>query len=197
MALRDLESLGLQWLTFNVDTFDKWGGWVSEKYQSLARVALWVYGPLMVMDDVPQFVAPRGRNFNDWLVGDYRKWLRVRGLPEEGAKDELRKRIKGYMDLPEGEQPRVLPPEYGSADGVMVMLRRMVLMLTTLLQPAVEGEVHANILALRIRLFLNSVEEFDKPLRLARKMKQGKKRKDEKKNISEEPKKKVGQCRCG
>ena len=59
--LTRVEVLKLQWLTFNVKTFGgKWGGWVSEKFQSLARISLWVYGPLLLVKDVP-FVTPDKR----------------------------------------------------------------------------------------------------------------------------------------
>jgi hypothetical protein len=41
----------------------------------------------------------------------------------------------------------------------------MVVMLTTLMQPVVDGVSHSQILAVRIRLFLNAVEEFEMPMR--------------------------------
>jgi hypothetical protein len=162
--LKDLENLKLQWLTFNVKSFDTWGGWVSEKFQSLSRVALWVYGGLMVIDDIPPFVEPVGRSVDQWYKEDYKKWLRVRGKPTGGDKNELRDRVKNYMSLPEEQQPKFLPPECGTATGMMDMLRFMVLMFTTLLQPAVEGEKHAEMVALRIRLFMNATVAFEGPL---------------------------------
>jgi hypothetical protein len=48
----------------------------------------------------------------------------------------------------------------GSADGMMRMLRCMVVMFTTLMQLAIEGEKHAEMIALHVRLFLNAVVEF-------------------------------------
>jgi hypothetical protein len=45
------------------------------------------------------------------------------------------------------------------------MLRSMVVLLTTIMQPTVEGESHQDILELRTRLFMNAVEEFERPLR--------------------------------
>jgi hypothetical protein len=56
--LTQLDNLKLGWLTFQVDTFDGWGGWVSEKFHSLSRVALWIYGPLMTVDEVEPFTPP-------------------------------------------------------------------------------------------------------------------------------------------
>lgn len=163
--LSELESLKLGWLTFNVKSFDTWGGWVSEKYQSLARVALWVYGPLTILDDVAEFVEPTDRPIDKWLVGDYKKWLKVRGLPHEGKKAEVQQEVLRQKAMPIENQTKILPPQHGSAEGMMTMLRSMLMMLATILQPAVSGESHSKILALRVRLFLSALEEFDEPLR--------------------------------
>jgi hypothetical protein len=45
------------------------------------------------------------------------------------------------------------------------MLRSMVVLLTTIMQPTVEGESHQDILELRRRLFMNAVEEFERSFR--------------------------------
>jgi hypothetical protein len=50
-------------------------------------------------------------------------------------------------------------------EGMLALLRSMVVMLTTLLQPKVDGQAHYYVLHLRIRIFLSCIEEFDKPLR--------------------------------
>jgi hypothetical protein len=57
------------------------------------------------------------------------------------------------------------PPSYEKANGVILMLRSMVVLLTTIMQPTVEGKSHQDILELRTRLFMNAVEEFERPLR--------------------------------
>jgi hypothetical protein len=159
--LKDVEELKLQWLTFNVKTFDSWGGWISEKFQSLTRIALWIYGGLMVIDDVPPFVEPERCTVDQWYKEDYKKWLKVRGEPTEGDKDLLKERVMNFLKLPVVQQPQFLPMECGSADGMMRMLRCMVVMFTTLMQPAIEGEKHAKMIALRVRLCLNAVVEFE------------------------------------
>lgn len=167
--LKDLESLKLQWLTFNVKTFDSWGGWASEKFQSLSRVALWIYGPLMEVDDVPPFLEPEDRAVENWLVDQYRKWLKAVGKDSTGCQSELKARVLHYKSLPLDQQPQFLPKACGSAKGVLQVLRTMVMMLTTVLQPAVEGEKHSRILSVRVRLFLSAVAEFEAPLRMMKK----------------------------
>jgi hypothetical protein len=163
--LQQLDDLKLSWLSFQVDRFDNWTGWVSEKYHSLSRVALWIYGPLMIVDDVPPFVPPMGIEPQHWRLEHYKKWLTVRSLPNNGSKDELKARVMAYLALPQEQQPKLPPPSYGKANGVILMLRSMVVLLTTIMQPTVEGKSHQDILELRTRLFMNAVEEFERPLR--------------------------------
>jgi hypothetical protein len=73
--------------------------------------------------------------------------------------------VLGYLSLPDKEQPKLLAPLYGTADGVIHMIRSMVILLTTLMQPSVNGEDHKDILELRTRIFLNAVDDFERPLR--------------------------------
>jgi hypothetical protein len=151
--LKDLEELKLQWLTFNVKTFDLWGGWISEKFQSLSRIALWIYGGLMVVDNVPPFVEPKGCTVDLWYKEDYMKWLKVRGEPTEGDKDLLKESVMNFLKLPVDQQPQFLPMECSSADGMMRMLRYMVVMFTALMQLAIEVEKHAKMIALHMPFF--------------------------------------------
>jgi hypothetical protein len=134
------------------------------KSSTLSRVALWIYGPLMIVDEVEPFTPPAGREPKDWQVDEFKKWLTICSLPINGTKEELKGQVLEYLSLPLEQQPKVIPPTYGTADGVMCMLRPMVVLLTTLMQPGVEGESHLDILELRTRLFLNAVEDFEKPL---------------------------------
>ena len=165
--LESVEALKLQWLTFNVKTFGGWAGWVSEKFQSLSRIALWLYGPLLVVTSKSNFTEPEG-DLDTWNADSLRMFLRVRGLPEKGKKQIIHSMVARIKSLPATQQPPLLPDEYGPAEDVLAMLRSMVLMLTTILQPSFDGESHSRILSLRIRMFLNNLEKFDAPLRRRR-----------------------------
>jgi hypothetical protein len=90
--LKDVEELKIQWLTFN-----SWGGWISEKFQSLSRIcALDLRRPYMVVDDVPPFVEPEGHTVDQWYKEDYKKWFKVRGEPTKGDKDLLKERVMNF-----------------------------------------------------------------------------------------------------
>ena len=118
--LTDVDNLKLQWLSFNVKTFGgKWGGWVAEKYQSLARIALWVYAPLMLIKDGPEFVEP-DNNVSNWFAKDYQTFLRIRGLDYSGKKEVVGAKVREIMALPEDERPPVLPPSYMEMQSVLL-----------------------------------------------------------------------------
>ena len=107
----------------------------------------------------------RSQKVDKWLVVHYKKWLKVRGLSDKGLRPELQAKVKAFLAMPIEDQPKVLPKNYGDPDRVLELLRTMVVMLTTILQPSIEGESHGRILALRIRMFLNAVEDFELPMR--------------------------------
>jgi hypothetical protein len=68
-------------------TGEKLGGWVSENYLALARLACWFYGPLGAIvstrtpEDVP--VGPH----NKWGVEQLRTWLVARGITVDNMVD--------------------------------------------------------------------------------------------------------------
>ena len=92
-----------------------------------------------------------------------------------------------YKSLPLEQQPPIKPKEYGDPDAVLKLLRAMVLMMTTLLQPAVKGEAHSRILGVRVRLFLSVLEEFEIPMRRKKQSNTSKKKAGKKAVVETEP----------
>ena len=164
VLLQQLDDLKLKWLVFVPRTFShKWGGWVSKNYASLTRVALWIYGPLMTIDDAPPYEDPTG-DPNKWKVAKYKAWLKARGLDTNGNKPELQPRVMNFMMGDPGEIPPILPNMYGSASDMIDMVKSMVLLVTTLFQDRVEKHTQP-ILELRVRIFLTRFHKFDKAMR--------------------------------
>jgi hypothetical protein len=60
-------------------TFGSWGGWVSEKMQLLRHICLWLYGPLLLIDDAVEYKDPE-KPVKEWYISECRKWLEARGL---------------------------------------------------------------------------------------------------------------------
>jgi hypothetical protein len=122
---------------------------------------------LLALDEVVEHVFPEPdvRSPSNWVIKDYRKWMALRGLSEDGTKAELKEKVLAYLAQPMEEQPPILPPKYGPASQLLATLRSMVLMCATMMQPHVEGIETKNILSLRIRIFLGELEKFDGALR--------------------------------
>jgi hypothetical protein len=161
--MEDINSLNLPWLTLLPSTIkDKWGGWVSKNYASLLRVALWIFAPIMTIDDADAYSDPIG-DPKKWTVKMYQVWLRVRGLDSKGKRQTLSERVLPFFD--EGcVAPPILPQQYASANEMIEMLQSLVLMVATIFQKSV-NENTKTLLELRIRLFLTRFQRFDEPMR--------------------------------
>jgi hypothetical protein len=160
--LQQLDELKIGWLVFMPSSFGmKWGGWVSKHYQSLVRVALWIYGPLMAIDDGPCYEDPK-TDPTKWTVILLQNWLKARGLDASGIKSELQPRVMDYLHR--DHVPPIKPNMYGSAEDMLEMLKSMVVLVTTLLHNQVELRTK-DIIELRVRIFLSRFERFDKPMR--------------------------------
>jgi hypothetical protein len=161
--LQQLDDLKLSWLTFVPRTFgEKWGGWVSKNYSSLARVSLWIFGPLLTIDNAAPYQDP-SRAKEEWKLNDLQAWLKARGLCSKGKKEDLKKRVFDLLLGPPGEIPPILPPLYGTAEDMIEMVKSMLVLVTMIFQDSVQKHTR-EILELRIRVFLSRFEKFDKPM---------------------------------
>jgi hypothetical protein len=162
--LLQLDELKLGWLLFIPKSFGaKWGGWVSKNYQSLTRVALWIYGPLMAIDDGPPYEDPVGDPMK-WTNPLLVAWLKARGLDGTGNRDVLLPRVMHLLLGDPTNIPPIQPNLYGNAEDMLDMIKSLVLLVTTVLQNSVQRGTRDTI-ELRVRLFLNRFERFDAPMR--------------------------------
>jgi hypothetical protein len=89
LLMEELNVLKLPWLTLLPNTIkEKRGEWVSKNYASLLRVALWIFSPIMTIDNVDEYIEPEG-DPRKWTVKEYQGWLRVRGLDSKGKRKDL------------------------------------------------------------------------------------------------------------
>jgi hypothetical protein len=161
--MEDLNSLKLKWMTLLPNTIkDKWGGWVSKNYSSLLRVALWVFAPLMTIDNAVNYVDPTEEP-KKWTVKMMQGWLRARELDHKGKRKELLERVLPFFETG-AIIPPIVPEKYSSANEMIEMLQSLVLMVGTLFQKSVHQDCR-NILELRIRVFLTRFQRFDEPMR--------------------------------
>jgi hypothetical protein len=132
--MEELNVLKLPWLTLLPNTIkEKWGGWVSKNYASLLPIALWIFGPIMTIDDADEYIEPEG-DPKKWTVKEYQGWLRVRGLDSKGKSKDLEERY--FHCLRRGQ----LSHQYASATEMIEMLQALVLMVATIFQTTVHQE---------------------------------------------------------
>jgi hypothetical protein len=161
--MEDLNALKLPWIVLLPGTIkDKWGGWVSKHYASLIRVALWVFAPLMTIDDSEQYTDPIG-DPKKWTVKQYQAWLKARKLESKGKRVDLEKRVLSYYNSDE-PLPPIVPMEYCTAFEMLDMLRSFVVLVSTIFQDKVEADTREQ-LEIRIRIFLTKFAAFDEPMR--------------------------------
>jgi hypothetical protein len=111
---------------------DKWGGWVSKNYALLLRVALWVFAPIMTIDDADAYTDPTG-DPTKWTVKMHQVWLRARDLDAKGKRTDLAERVLPFF-VPNVIVPPILPQQYATANEMIEMLQLLVLMVATVFQ---------------------------------------------------------------
>jgi hypothetical protein len=141
---------------------DKWGGWVSKNYASLLCVALWVFAPIMTIDDADAYTNPTC-DPTKWTVKMYQLWLQARGLDAKGKRNDLLERVLPFF-VPDVIAPPILPQQYATANEMIEMLQLLVLMVATVFQKSVDAKTK-NLLDLRLCIFLTRFQRFDKPMR--------------------------------
>ena len=117
----------------------------------------------MAIDDATPYEDPEGDPMK-WTVPMLQDWLKARGLDHSGNKPQLQPRVVSYLQGPPENIPPIQPDLFGSAEDMLEMLKSMVLLVTTLFQDKMERNT-ADILELRIRLFLTRFHRFDQPMR--------------------------------
>lgn len=106
--LESIDALGLHWARLQGYRKGSFGGWISENYLDFSRVMAWFFDDMTDLLAEPAFCEPRVKEQKHWTKVENEGWLSCRGLPTNGKADELRERVKGYMQQ-RGGPPRRLP----------------------------------------------------------------------------------------
>ncbi|MFY7881041.1 MAG: hypothetical protein ACOVR6_01995 [Fimbriimonas sp.] len=161
-TLEGIQVNGLDWCRCIPYKAGKLGGWVSENYVGVARLLPWLYS---CIDDVAAdatFIEPI-RDQRRWTVKENFSWLSIRGLETNGNAEQLRTRVKCYMNQPTGPPP-VLPPAGGGVENVITMISSLKAMVARIMKKSVtdmdivDAERH-------IKIFLTAFETFDGEMR--------------------------------
>ena len=156
-VLEAVGKLHLNWCVAIAINGSKFGGWVSENYLALARLARWFFSLLPFLTPGPPYRDPT-RPLPTWSVKELRDWLRVRGLPSVGKKADLMSSVEHYTEL--DVIPPILPPSGGSMDDVVALTRAMGVAIANIMQRTID---EGKILRTKwiIKRFLNAFHRVD------------------------------------
>ena len=158
--LESIQDLNLSWCKTVPYKEGKLGGWVSENYLAMARLNKWFYASLdmMKMDDTIKELEVI--NKNNWRKRHYVAWFSIRRLDSTGNLDSLKRRLKYYLDLPQG------PPEPVAVFTTPLhILKLSVQSLSGMIAYILVREVNGGIIdevERRIKIFLTYFDRFDK-----------------------------------
>ena len=161
-TLEGIQVYGLDWCRCIPYKAGKLGGWVSENYVAVARLLPWLYS---CIDDVAPdvtFVEPT-KEQRKWNMRENFAWLSIRGLDTNGNAEQLRSRVKNYIDQPLGP-PSILPPPGGGVGNIIEMIGSLKAMVARIMKQCVSTEDIDDI-ECHIKLFLSSFESFDIAMR--------------------------------
>jgi hypothetical protein len=159
--LAGVKKLNLNWCKALLFKGEKLGGWVSENYLGFSRLCKWFYLVLDgLADDEAQFVLP-DKPQEKWTAVQNRGWLKVRGLDVSGLALELRERVAGYMEDPDGP-PALLEPA-GTLQDIFDLIESMSDMIRSLM--VTSCAVHEIRKAdMSIKLFLTRFANLDRKM---------------------------------
>ena len=83
-----VQVLGLNWCKAIQYSGGSLGGWISENYMVIARLAKWFYAMLDSIAADPVYEPP-DKPFHLWTVANNRGWLSAKGLVSTGKAKKL------------------------------------------------------------------------------------------------------------
>lgn len=153
-----LQKLRLSWCKIEPYRGEKLGGWVSENFMALGRVAPWLYSSLHWLEDDAPYVEPE-RPVGQWRIEDCKDFLRPRRLPLAGKVKELRQRVVDNKAMP------IPPPVGGPLDDVVKLILMHWAMNSHIM--GMDKGTNEEILVMKqlIMLFLSAFSKFDNSTR--------------------------------
>ena len=157
-VLDSVSSLGVPWCKAFEYRGGKLGGWVSENYLAMTRLAKWFYSALGDLYTERAYVQP-DKPVKDWKCKELEGWLKARGLKYSGNKPVLIARVNGCMRQP-GGPPELKSVKAGPVENALNVINALVAMISRLMATKVDSHVVADC-ERHIKVFLNAFHAFD------------------------------------
>lgn len=149
--LGKVKELNVEWCKIlEYPSTDKFGGWISENFMAMSRLAQWFYSLLNFLPESESYVDPTTpyMKWNKTLNGS---WLEARGLSKVGTAGDLKNRVSKYFL--ENNIPPIVVKNECKKENILDMVRHMSLMIHLFMSFELRHH-EVNVLEATIRLFL-------------------------------------------
>jgi hypothetical protein len=165
-VLEGVQRLNLSWCKAIPYKGGKLGGWVSENFLAVARLAKWFYGrvPDMVGEQANADISLADKK--KWTGKVCTQWLRIRGLDTKGSAAEVKERVEAYMCIPTGP-PLVLA--LPTADDLISMQHALAAIISRIMTESVTNEFVLDV-ERHIKIFLSMFTRLEGKLDPGQKM---------------------------
>jgi len=153
----EIQNLNLAWCKLLEYPSCKFGGWVAENYCALSRVFDWYCSLLKELPPSIPYKDP-DTNPNTWNKITNERWLVARGLSKIGNAEQLRERVKTYMN--NSELLPIVINNVADIDDVLTMIHDLRVMICSCMR---ENHTVDSVFFLQaaIRKFLISFDKID------------------------------------
>ena len=157
--LESISNLRVDWCRPQPYKKGECGGWVSSDYLCLAKLMPWFFSMIdEIMAEEEDVTIDYKLEAPDWNVKTCKKWLRLRGLDQNGKAIDVKNRVHRYMKSEEGPPKRVIneprPADVNRCvQSLFAMLSRLMIRETT--------EQRINEADIYVKVFLTYYSRFD------------------------------------
>lgn len=166
--LMQIQNLDLDWCEVISKNYGgKYGGWISDNYMALARISPWLYLSILVLTEPEPYTEPT-TPVDKWRVQDCRGYLKLRGIKVPKYLVDQKLAVWSDKNKTESERAPILDTPVCSPRQVFQLICRMYQLIAALFQDSINPVEYANLLEVRIRLFLSAFDRLDLATRTTR-----------------------------
>jgi hypothetical protein len=160
--LEEIQDLNLAYNKAMPMNGGKRGAWVSEQYLGFSKIMVWWFSIIQCTTEDDIVAQPFGEQ-KGWNKEDNVRWLKERELSCKGYAADVKKRVKEYMERPEGP-PEIVRDKTATAE----MILQMITSLYSVLSLAMTEQVDKNTLVelrFSVKRFMTDFENVDAKVR--------------------------------
>lgn len=135
-VLGHIKSMNVEWCKIlEFPKTDKFGGWVSENFASMARIGNWFYSMIKYLPEENNYEDPI-THYSTWSRQQCDKWLFVRGKNKVGKIAELKTKIGEYFEA--DKVPTIIVKDTIRQEDILQLMEYTCLMIKTVMTPHIK-----------------------------------------------------------